>query len=154
MNEDMPAPNSPQSPAEAFEPPGGGLLPRPLPRHEVKVHVHIIGYAYAAFGAVLLLSAITLYLFLESKRQAWFRSPGDLLIMLGRLMSGQLVLLGSFMAISGLKLIQLRSWALTTVRIFSIFSLFLFPLGTLWGAYCFWVFHSRNTKTVFAEQRF
>jgi len=154
MSEDKAVPNSPQAPAEAFDPLGGGLLPRPLPRHEVKVQVHTIGYAYAAFGAVLFLSAIALDLFLVSKQEAWSRSPAELLIILGLPMSGFLVLLGLFMAITGLKLIELRSWARTAVIVFSIFSLFLFPLGTFWGAYCLWVLHSRNTKTVFAEQRF
>jgi uncharacterized Tic20 family protein len=55
---------------------------------------------------------------------------------------------------AGIQLMKLKQWSPPVIIILSSMMLFVFPIGTLWGAYCIWVLSHKNAKGIFDEQTF
>ena len=125
-----------------------------LPRRNVRTHLRIIGFSYAFIGTILLLIAAGTIFFLESKTEAWFRSPGDLLIIFGTYIAVGLALNAIFIMVAGIQLTKLKQWAPPAIMVLTCFSVVFIPIGPLWFVYCFWVLNHKNTELVFGEQRF
>ena len=146
-----------------------------LPRQRVRMHLRIIGFSHATIGVILLWCSGKLCLLLESKREAWFRSPGDLLIIVGIPVGILLGLVAILILVTGIQLPRLKQWAypviigfdcclgllsVTLLRPFvglllPIWLIWLFgSLGLVWLGYCAWVFNHRNTRAAFDKQGF
>jgi hypothetical protein len=125
-----------------------------LPREKVRIHVQIIGFFYTVTGVIILISAAVFYFFLEGKREAWFRSPADLVIVLGIPLAGVLALIGIAVAVTGIQFTKLKEWTPPIIIVLSCISAIAFPIGTLWFGYCLWVLTHKSTKVVFDERRF
>jgi hypothetical protein len=52
----------------------------------------------------------------------------------------------------GIDLLKKQKWARTLQTIFAVFSLFVFPLGTLWGALALWGLHSSKAEEYFENK--
>lgn len=124
-----------------------------LPRQNVAMHLQIIGFMYAGLGGILLLASAGLFIFLQWKRDDWFRSPADLLIILGEPLAAVLALLAIIMVWTGVQLTKLKTWTPAVIMALSCLGVFLIPIGPLWFGYCVWVLTNRNTEAVFNEQR-
>ena len=124
-----------------------------LPRQDVGMHLKIIGSIYAGTGVILLLASAALFISLQWKRDDWFRSPADLLIILGEPLAAVLALLAIIMVWTGVQLTKLKTWTPAVIMALSCLGVFLIPIGPLWFGYCVWVLTNRNTEAVFNEQR-
>lgn len=54
-----------------------------------------------------------------------------------------------FGLIAGFGLLNHKGWARIVAIVVSIFRLFAFPIGTVFGAYSLWVLFNAETKTIF-----
>jgi hypothetical protein len=68
----------------------------------------------------------------------------------GAALSTFLLMLSTPALITGIGLLQRRSWARIAGIVISLLNLFNFPFGTLLGVYGLWVLFAKDTERVFA----
>ena len=120
-------------------------------------HVKVVGALNVVLGAFGLLIATAMMLIFGGATWLAGAAAGPdaatavpILGLTGAALSTFLLVLSTPALVTGIGLLQRRSWARIAGIVISLLNLFNFPFGTLLGVYGLWVLFAKDTERVFA----
>jgi hypothetical protein len=120
-------------------------------------HVKVVGALNVVLGAFgLVIAAAMMLIFGGATWLAGAAAGPDaatavpILGLTGAALSTFLLMLSLPALVTGIGLLQRRSWARIAGIVISLLNLFNFPFGTLLGVYGLWVLFAKDTERVFA----
>ena len=123
-------------------------------------HVKVVGALNVVLGAFGLLIAAAMMLIFGGATWLVDATAGPdaatavpILGLTGAALSTFLLMLSLPALVTGIGLLQRRSWARIAGIVMSLLNLFNFPFGTLLGVYGLWVLFAKDTEQVFAGHR-
>lgn len=123
-------------------------------------HVKVVGALNVVLGAFGLLIAAAMMLIFGGATWLVDAAAGPdaaiampILGLTGAALSTFLLMLSLPALVTGIGLLQKRSWARIAGIVISLLNLFNFPFGTLLGVYGLWVLFAKDTEQVFAGHR-
>src|SRR4026207_341924 len=123
----------------------------------MQTHVKVLGVIYLAFGALMLLAALFLFLTLGGVAGivGATAEPQDAAIAIpvlgfaGTALAAFLALFSLPSLITGYGLLNYKPWARVVGIVLSAISLINIPIGTVVGAYGLWVLLNQETERLF-----
>lgn len=116
----------------------------------MKQHVNILGWTYIVLGALGILLAIVLAVFLVGIGiLTGDQTANNILTIVAIVVGGISALLSVPGVIAGIGLLNTRPWARVLTIILGILNLPGFPVGTLLGVYSLYVMLDDETSTLF-----
>jgi hypothetical protein len=123
-------------------------------------HVKVVGALNVVLGAFgLLIAAAMMLLFggatwlVDAAASPEAATAMPILGLTGAALSTFLLMLTLPALVTGIGLLQRRSWARIAGIVVSLLNLFNFPFGTLLGVYGLWVLFAKDTEQVFTGHR-
>jgi hypothetical protein len=123
-------------------------------------HVKVVGALNVVLGAFGLLIAAAMMLIFGGATWLVGAAAGrdaatavPILGLTGAALSTFLLMLSLPALVTGIGLLQRRSWARIAGIVISLLNLFNFPFGTPLGVYGLWVLFAKDTERVFAGHR-
>lgn len=119
---------------------------------DFKLHVMVVGWLHVLESALYIGGAILIVTFfsgigiMADDPQAF-----GILTVVGFCAGGFLLLFGIPIALAGWGLLTRKSWSRVLAMVLAILGLFLFPIGTIVGAYVLWVLTSQPAGSYFGD---
>lgn len=119
---------------------------------DFKFHITVVAWLHIleAFlyigGAILLMAFFSGIGLMSGEREAL-----GILTVVGLCAGGFLLLFGIPVALAGWGLLRKQYWARVLAMVLAILGLFLFPIGTIVGAYVLWVLTSQPAAAYFGD---
>lgn len=113
-------------------------------------HVRIVAIAHIALSALALFSLCFVFFFVPAAFAFADNEPGAAAIFFFVMIMiiGVIIVMALPGLIAGIGLLGFRSWARYLMFVVAAFELLNFPLGTVLGAYTFWVLLQDETKAL------
>jgi zinc-ribbon domain len=127
-----------------------GAAPAPRKRHDMGMHVHILGWTFVVLGILLGLFGLAVILagqIIPHFPAVWAHFPPfapQFFGLMAALIGLTTIVLAAGVAAAGAGLFQYRNWARVSAAVLAVLMVFKFPIGTAISIYTFWVLFSHE----------
>jgi hypothetical protein len=136
-----------------------GAEPAAKTKHDMGMHVNILGWTFMGFGGFIGLAGIAIIFAGQVVPRIPIPWPPDFPMMLLHfagwitgIVGLTTIAIAAGIAGAGAGLIQYRSWARVLAAVMSVFIFFKFPIGTAIAIYAFWVLYSHEGGEYYKSQ--
>lgn len=119
---------------------------------DIDLHVKVVAWLHILESILYIGGAVLLVIFFSGLGiMADDPQALGILSIVGLCGGGFLLLIGVPVALAGWGLLKKRSWSRVLAMVLAVLGLFLFPIGTIVGAYVLWVLTSPPAGAYFGE---
>jgi len=123
-----------------------------MPEQDFKLHVKVVAWLHVLEATLYIGGALLLIVFFSGIGfMAHDPEAFGILSIVGFCSGGFLLLFGIPVALAGWGLLTRQSWSRILAMVLAILGLFLFPIGTIVGAYVLWVLTSEPAAAYFRD---
>lgn len=119
---------------------------------DFQLHIKVIGWLHVLEATLYIGGAVMIVTLLSGiGLMAHDPEAFGILTIVGFACCGLLLILGIPVALAGWGLLTRKSWSRVLAMVLAVLGLFLFPIGTIIGAYVLWVLTSEHAAAYFGD---